>query len=223
MPPYGNTTLLCAGVIALVVLTALFFVKSTGGRVGLILGGLLTSILMAVLVETHGASKLWGYDFGDHILEHLFVAVAGYVGSVPIIGGAIWLLDKLGKLDHAAGTHALGLLNFVFPVLGTVAIAIRWALNAKTPERAWACKQAFTLQAFFSVLAYIPAITGSTEGVVGLAFTFALFVFLPVVLVLTIMGILGARKSWAYSYPGLGSLLGAPPVVDAPQAEAPLA
>lgn len=220
MPPYGTITLLCAGVIALIVLTALFFVKSTGGRVGLILGGLLTSILVAVLVETHGASQHWGYDFGDHILEHLFVAVAGYVGSVPIIGGAIWLLGKLGKLDHAAGTHALGLLNFIFPVLGTVVIAIRWALNAKTPERAWACKQAFTLQAFFSVLAYIPAITGSTDSVVATAFA---FVFLPAVLVLTIRGILGARKSWAYSYPGLGSLLGAPPLVDAPQAETPLA
>ncbi|HDS1756710.1 hypothetical protein [Pseudomonas sp. M5] len=226
MPPYGNITLLCAGVIALIVLIALYFVKSTGGRVGIILGGLLTSILAAVLVEAHGSSQHFWYDFGDHILGHLFVAVAGYMGSVLIIGGAAWLLGKLGKWDHAVGTHLLGLLglmSFFYPLIpiGTVAIAIRWALNAKDPKKVWACKQAFTLQAFFNVLFLADLLVLSMTGY--FAVVIAHSIVLIALIVLTIMGILGAKKNWAYSYPGLRSLLGTPPVVNSHQTDASVA
>jgi len=205
LPPYGMITVFGAILVGITCGVVAGYAKSIGGRGASLIAGLLIAIILAVLVEAHGASAHFLYDFGDHIMGHLVAAVISYSISFTVVVGCTLLVRGA---PHAVVSHAMGFLNLIpipfgISVLGTVLLGIRWLLNKNEVERAWAAKQAFIVQLAFAVAIWIAVFT----------LPFLLLLLLPALIVITVMGVLGAKKDVSYSYPIITRWLGSAPMV----------
>lgn len=208
LPPYGEFTLILSLLLGIISGIIAATRKTSKGHVICYLVTFILAFIISCLVEAHGASQHFFYDFGDHLLHHFAVAVI----ASTVCHVAVFALIKLGKSFFASDDpsapkayvpHAFGLMNLINPV-GTVAIAIYWAINRKHPVLAVAAKQAFTFQLIFTVLIGLLPILTPRTGFIAETLGFLSLIVIVGWVVLTIMAIVKARKNPHFSYPLLG-------------------
>lgn len=207
LPPYGEFTLILSLVLSLI--SGLLISAATRKTSKVYTAALIIAVPVSCLVEAYGSSRSFFYDFGDHLIHHFAVA---FLASIALHFALLVVIEPIKALftgsvnspsAKAYVPHALGLLNISIPV-GTVAIAIYWALNRKHHVLAAAARQAFTFQLAYTLLiCLIPFLMPSTGKVVETLW-FVPLIMIIAWLALTIVAIFKARSNPHYSYPLLG-------------------